>query len=201
MTPCNCEYSELTPRLGRAEKSLRLYPTSEPGLYIPHVVAFINFPEEHEKKLSQISEGLPTLLARVWGILDKKVLDFVNERNRWSPGGENISPAMRKLAEELEKNCPSNPVLLEYKKNMENPPGQEKIAQVRELLGGTDLSGGPIQEAGRARCSHGQYGFDRCRYGYTEAEGEGNISQASRFEGDAKTITEKMGLFWGQGHK
>lgn len=194
MTPCNCEYSELTPRIGRAEKSLRLYPTSEPGLYIPHVVAFINFPEEHEKKLSQISEGIPTLLARVWGILDKKVLDFVNERNRWSPGGENISPAMRKLAEELEKNCPNNPVLLEYKKNMENPPGQEKIAQVRELLGGTDLSGAPSRKLVEHVALMDSMDLIDVGTVTRRLRERGNISQASRFEEDAKTITEKMGL-------
>ena len=194
MTPCNCEYSEAMPNLGRAEKSLRLYPTSEPGLYIPHVVAFINFPEEDEKKLSQMVDGPAVLLARQWGILDGRVLDIVEERRRWSPGEDKLTPELRALIEHIEKTDPHNPIVQEYKRSKDNPPGQDKINRVRGLLAGVELPAAPprkMVEHVALLDSMNLTGTDTVVRRLRE---RGNNDQADRFEREARTVTENLGF-------
>ncbi|ONJ18754.1 hypothetical protein [Burkholderia cenocepacia] len=39
MTPCKCTYNDSLPPGPRAEKSLKVVPTGDPSLYIPHTVA------------------------------------------------------------------------------------------------------------------------------------------------------------------
>jgi hypothetical protein len=146
LTPCACEYSRSNPGFSAADKSLRLYPTSEPGLYIPHVVAFINFPEEYEKRLSQTQDALSILLARAWGILETKASDLVSERSKWKPGGESQNPELRQLIELLEVKDPKNEILMKYKKSTENPPGQDKIDSVKRLLSGAGLAEVPARK-------------------------------------------------------
>lgn len=137
MTPCSCEYTKAVDELGRSkwEKFLRLYPTSEPGLYIPHVLAFINFPEEQEQRLVQIEDALPLLLARVWGVLETPVLTVAEERRRWGSSEQATSGMEGELVRALAAVDPNNPLLREYKEKMANPPGQQAVDTVRTLLG------------------------------------------------------------------
>lgn len=136
LTPCNCEYSNSDESFGVADKSLRLYPVSEPGVYISHVVAFVNFSEEDEKKLSQVEEGPPMLLARTWGILDRRVLEIIEEQKRWNPGGDELPDYLKDIIKSLEEKNPNDLALLQFKKHQNNPPGQEAINRVKTLLGG-----------------------------------------------------------------
>jgi hypothetical protein len=191
MKPCNCEYSDALPNTASPyDKRMRLYPTGEPGLYIPHVVAFINFSEEKEKVLSQMTDGLPLLLARVWGILGGKVLDIAAERKRWSPGNENLGPELHALIEHIEKTDPHNPLVEQYKRSKDNPPGQDKISQVRGLIGGIDLSTTPP----RKLVEHVALLDSMDLTDIDTVARRGNNEQAARFERDARAVTENLGL-------
>ncbi len=146
MTPCQCEFTNAIPALGRSpfERFLRVYPTSEPGLYVPHVVAFINFPEEQERRLTQVDDALPLLLARVWGILEQKVLQLAEERRRWSPGGESLPAEILEIVKMFAAQNPEHPYVKQYAERIKDPPGQREIERVRQLLGaGAPLSDPP----------------------------------------------------------
>jgi len=136
MTPCRCEYSNAVDELRRSpyEKFLRVYPTNEPGLYSPHVVAFINFPEEEERKLSSGPDANPLLLARVWGLLSKNVLDIIEDRKKFTLGSEEESK-YAEIIKALEKVDPDNPSLKEFREKTKRPPGQDEIEKVKKLLG------------------------------------------------------------------
>ena len=149
MTPCACEYSNAVDELNRSkyEKFLRVYPTSEPGLYNPHVVAFINFPEEEERKLSFGTNITCLLLARVWGLLDKSVLSIVDERKKFTHGGAEIDNKYDEIRKALEAVDPNNPALKEFMEKTKNPPGESEISRVKELLvGRLDLAGAPSRK-------------------------------------------------------
>ncbi len=196
MTPCKCAYSEAVPELGRSqyEKYMRLYPTSEPGLYIPHVVAFINFREQDEKKLSQLEDGLPLLLARLWGVLDGKVLELAEERNRWKPGAKDLSPEMKAIVDALEKIDPNHPDLLHYKKSKENPPGKDVIDRVRALLGGTL----PVGSAPRKLVEHvalqDTMNLTSVDTVVKRLRERSSNEQAERFERDSMSMLDRLGL-------
>ncbi len=196
MTPCKCAYSEAVSELGRSqyEKYMRVYPTTEPGLYIPHVVAFINFREKDEKKLSQLEDGLPLLLARLWGILDKKVLEVVEDRNRWKPGNDGLSPDVKAIVEELEKVDPNNPALQQYRKNKTNSPGQDVIDKVRALLGSTSPFGPSprkLVEHVALQDSMSLTGVDTV---VQRLRDRGSHHQADRFKRDAVSTMQQLGI-------
>lgn len=138
MTPCNCEYSN-SGVAGGAERFLRLYPLSEPGVFIPHVVAFVNFPEENERRLHQVEEGHPLMLSRLWGILDRNVLEVIEERKRWSPSASS-EDNLKEVLKALEAVDPNNELLKRFKDKKNNPPGQNEIDRVKNLLEGSGLS-------------------------------------------------------------
>lgn len=196
MTPCRCAYSDAVSELGRSqyEKYMRLYPTSEPGLYIPHVVAFINFREKDEKRLSQLEDGLPLLLARLWGVLGLSILNLADERKRWKPGGEEVPPHLKGLIEALRRANPNDPALKEYEKHMANPPGQDVINNVRNLLGGT-LPGGPaprkLVEHVALQDTMNLTGIDTVVHRLGE---RGAQEQADRLERDSISVLGHLGI-------
>lgn len=200
MTPCQCVYSEAVPELGRSrfEKFMRVYPTSEPGLYIPHVVAFINFRETDEKKLSQLDDGHPLLLARLWGVLEKKVLDLAEEQKRWKPGTADIPPHIKSIIEALKEANPSHPTLKDYEKYMANPPGKDVIDRVRTLMGGT-LPTGPaprkLVEHVALQDTMSLTGVDTVVQRLRE---RGAVTQAERYERDSESILGHLGIQMGQ---
>ncbi len=137
MTPCACAYSNVVDELRRSkyDKYLHVYSVTDPGLYSPHVVAFINFPEEEEKKLSQGLDITYLLLARVWEILDGSVLDLLSKRKQFSLEGSEGWSELEEIVKALEEINPEHPKVLEYRKRMEKPPGQNEINTVKDLLG------------------------------------------------------------------
>lgn len=196
MTPCKCAYSAAVPELGRSpyEKFMRLYPTSEPGLYIPHVVAFINFREKDEKKLSQIEDGLPLLLARQWGILEQNVLDVLDERKRWRPSCGEVPSHLRGVIEALRKANPDDPALREYDNSVANPPGQDAINRVRDLLEGalpnTSASRKLVEHVALKDTMH----LTRVETVVQRLREKGSQEQAQRFEQDSSSIIGDLGL-------
>jgi len=195
MRPCKCEYSEaLPPTASPYEKRMRLYPTTEPGLYTPHVVAFINFPEEDEKKLSQMTDGLPILLARVWGILGGKVLDILKDRKHWIPGAKNLPPGVRAIIEQFEKTNPDHPLVQEYKTAKDNPPGQDEINQVRSLVGGVDLSSAPPRKLVEHVALQDSMNLTTIETVVRRLRERENEEQAARFEREAGKVKASLGL-------
>jgi hypothetical protein len=136
MTPCNCAYTAALEELERAryERYLRLYPTGEPGLYLPQVVPFINFPEEEERQLTEVDDSHALLLARLWGLLSDRVIDVVTQRRKWAPGGAALDPNMAAAIEALRRLDPNNEALRNLESVQANPPGQEAIDRVKSLL-------------------------------------------------------------------
>ncbi|MFZ5898177.1 MAG: hypothetical protein ACOYU7_03175 [Bacillota bacterium] len=136
MTPCNCVYTAALKDLGRTEydRFLKVYPTGEPGLYIPQVVAFINFDETKERLLTEIEDGHALMLARLWGFLSEPVIKVATEREKWAPGNAALNPALAKVLESLRRLNPEDPALKRYEATCANPPGQEAIEGVKARL-------------------------------------------------------------------
>jgi len=194
MTPCQCAYSEADLGLKRSEKSMRIYPTSEPGLYIPHIVAFINFQETDEKKLSQLNEGLSLLLARLWGILESRVLDLAEERKRWKPGNEDISQSIKSIIEALKKADPNHPTLKDYEKNKANPPGQDVLDSVRALLGGTLPTGPAPRKLVEHIALQDTMNLTGVATVVQRLREQGAVAQAEKYEGDSKSVLGHLGF-------
>ncbi len=141
MTPCNCDYSGVVKKLNRPqyEQFLRLYPTGEPGVYMPQVLAFINFSEEDERRLIDLEDGHVLMLARLWGLLTTNVISTAHERQKWMPSGATLDPALAAIVESLRQFDPDNPALQQYEAVRSNPPGQEAIDAVLERLADTEI--------------------------------------------------------------
>ena len=140
MTPCTCQYSR---SLGSQqatiyERSLKTLPLTDSALFLPHVVPFINFNEDEERVFYQDPETLPLVLARMWGLLDKKVPETIRERASRLAANVETENTSDDLARELEKVQPNHPLVLKWKAQKTaraTPPGQVPIDRVRELLG------------------------------------------------------------------
>jgi len=138
MTPCKCAFNNSLPPGPRAEKYLRVVPTGDPSLYIPHTVAFVNFPEEKQEKLRGAPESLQLMLARTWGILDDSVSETMRERE--SIGKSNDADLTASLVEQLRKFDPNNKVVLDYDAKLKQPKGQTEIDRVNDLLAACKLT-------------------------------------------------------------
>lgn len=135
MTPCNCPVSALAGE-NRAQKSLRVYPTGEPALYLSHVIPFINFSSTIENALAAAPDSMPLLLARVWGVLNKPVTTILQGR-RASIDGVNVNSEqdlVERLMDQLRQHDPNNPLLQELSHDKVKPE-DEAIIRMTELLG------------------------------------------------------------------
>lgn len=143
MTPCNCAYSNTFPPSNRSERSLRIVPTGDPSLYIPHTVAFINFPEDVQGRMRNAPDALSLMLARVWGLLDTKVSETLQDRMLSSKATD--LDQMSKMVEALRALQPDSELVREYDAKKASPPGQTEIERVQELLesNGGRASGSP----------------------------------------------------------
>lgn len=142
MTPCTCAYTtavkEESSRPHDPRTYLSVYPTGEPGLFIPQVLTFINFEQHQEQALSNANQGEALMLARVWGLLTEKVLDVVRARQRNSSGEQ--QDQVSELIEAMRKISPDHHLVKDYDAKKASPPGQQVIDQVLQLLGGERLS-------------------------------------------------------------
>lgn len=131
-TPCKCAYNNSLPPGPRAEKYLRVVPTGDPSLYIPHTVAFINFPEDAQGKLGKAPDALQLMLARTWGMLPDSVSETLRERS--SLGKPEDTDVTAKIVEELRKLDPSNSLVRDYDSKKSKPKGHTEIDRVNKLL-------------------------------------------------------------------
>lgn len=134
MTPCNCRYSQWIRSADRGQRSyerfLRLYPTGEPGLYIPHVTAFVNFNQSEESQLSTLNpDGHAALLARWWGLLEGPVMELLKRR---AMNPSEIKGEVLELLESLRKIAPDK--AREYEEQLFRPPGQKEIERVKGMI-------------------------------------------------------------------
>lgn len=133
MTPCKCAYNDsLGPGAPQYEKWLKVVPTGDPSLYIPHTLAFVNFPEDEEGQVRNANGALGLMLARTWGLLPQPVAKVVKEREQATAGDSDDFQA--KLVEELRKTNPNHPLVKEYDEKRAKPVGQEPLDRVSELL-------------------------------------------------------------------
>ena len=144
MTPCKCTYNDSLPPGPRPEKFLKVVPTGDPSLYIPHTVAFINFPEDMEGKMKVASDALALMLARTWGLLGDTVSDTLREREQISQGGAD-NQTLVDMVEALRKLEPTNKLVIDHDTKKSRPKGQDALDRVSQLLAarGATLSGAP----------------------------------------------------------
>ena len=138
MTPCKCTYNKSLPSGFHAEKYLRIVPTGDPSLYIPHTVAFVNFPEDDQGKLKNAPDALQLMLARTWGLLKNSVTDTIRERA--SMGKPEDADKMAETIEALRKFDPTNELVLEYDAKKKAPVGQKEVDRVNELLNSCNVT-------------------------------------------------------------
>lgn len=144
MTPCKCAYNDSLPPGPRPEKFLRIVPTGDPSLYVPHTVAFINFPEDTEGRMRAAPDALALMLARTWGLLDDTVSDTIRERENLGKGAAD-NQSLAEMVEELRKLDPKNKRVVEYDTKRSRPKGQEGIDRVTRLIASRKevISGAP----------------------------------------------------------
>lgn len=132
MTPCKCAYNQSLPPGRQPEKFLRIVPTADPSLYVPHTVAFINFPEDAQGRLRAAPDALQLMLARTWDMMTDKVHDVIQERaNRVKPED---ADTMAQMVEALRKVDPTNKLVLDYDAEKKQPKGQAEVDRVNQLL-------------------------------------------------------------------
>jgi hypothetical protein len=144
MTPCKCAYNDSLPHGRQPEKFMKVVPTGDPSLYVPHTVAFINFPEETEERLKSAPDALALMLARTWGLLDATVGETLRERANLGTGGAD-NQTLVEMVEALRKLDPQHKSVLEYDAHKRRPRGQGAIDRVARLLEGHEspLVGAP----------------------------------------------------------
>ncbi len=133
MTPCTCAYSDSLPPK-HSERWLRVVPTGDPALYIPHTVAFINFPEEAEVKLKAAADSVAFMLARTWGLLHEPVTKLLLDRERAAK--DTSSGLANEAIEALRAMKPDHPLVKEHDARVAKPLGQDVLDRVDGLLGG-----------------------------------------------------------------
>jgi hypothetical protein len=136
MTPCKCAYSDSLPPK-HSERWLRVVPTGDPALYIPHTVAFINFPEDAEGKLKSAPDSVAFMLARAWGFLDEPVTKVLADRERAAK--ESSSAAANEAIEALRAMKPDHPLVKEHDARVAKPLGRDVVDRVEGLLGGHEV--------------------------------------------------------------
>lgn len=144
MTPCKCAYNDSLPPGTRPEKFLRVVPTGDPALYVPHTVAFINFPEDAEGRIRAAADAVPLMLARTWGLLDDTVTNTLRERENLGRSASDDQLVVS-MVEELRRLDPRNKQVLEYDKKKSRPKGQDSIDRVVQLIASHNATiiGGP----------------------------------------------------------
>lgn len=137
MTPCKCAYTDYVDSQGAAgakyEKWLRVLPTSDPSLYIPHTLAFVNFPQETETHLRSASDATGLMLARMWGILSDPVHQVIKQRQQMRSTGDGHD-LMAKTIEALRVADPKHALVKQYDEQQARPVGQSALDDVAQLL-------------------------------------------------------------------
>jgi hypothetical protein len=132
MTPCKCAYNESLPPGRQPEKWLKVVPTGDPSLYIPHTLAFINFPEDVEGQLRKAPAALTLMLGRAWGLLNRPVADVLADREHSSRSSGDAQ--MAALVEALRRASPENELVRKFDAEQAKPAGQDVIDTVEQLL-------------------------------------------------------------------
>lgn len=143
MTPCKCAYNDsLGAGANQYEKWLKVVPTGDPSLYIPHTFAFVNLPENEEARIRALPDALGLMLGRLWDLLPEPVHKVVREREQLQTGDGD--PLMAQMVEALRKTDPNHPLVKQYDQQVASPPGQAALDRVAELFGSTqEIAGTP----------------------------------------------------------
>ena len=197
MTPCTCAYTKVVKE--ESSKShdprtyLRVYPTGEPGLFIPQVLTFINFEQHQEQALSRADQGEALMLARVWGLLNEKVLDVVKARQQNSSGEQQNQ--VSELIEVIRATNPDHPTVKDYDAKKSNPPGQQAINRVLQLLSNWSLSLAPrrrlIEHVALRDTTQRITVEDAARY-----QRQHSPAAAEEFECLSKSALQQLGISW-----
>lgn len=131
-TPCRCAYNDTLPPKS-PERFLKVVPTGDPSLYLPHTASFINFPEAAATKLRTAPNSLAFLLARGWGLLQRRVEEVIGERAQTDR--DNADSKLAAVIETLRKLDPDAKEVKEFDAEKARPAGQEALDRVNQLLG------------------------------------------------------------------
>ncbi|SRR6266478_1740468 len=145
--PCNCAYTTSSPRLSTYERLMKTLPLTDSALFLPHVLAFINFNEEQQQQFRD-HELLELVLARTWGIITRPLPEIVGERKQQrdrSVQSTNVEDMSAELVEALERIDPNHPAVRKWResRNSRALPGEIAVQRVRTLLGAELMAGEP----------------------------------------------------------
>jgi len=196
MTPCKCEYTDAVKEQKRPnhEQYMRVYPTGEPGLYNPLVVTFINFRKSDEQMLRTTDDAEALLLARVWGLLDDKVLEIVQQRRKWTGESGEKDEMLKKLIEMARLINPNDPTVKEYDAKISSPPGQGAINHVASRLGAQQLGGAPSRRLIEHVALRDNVRLITPQVVAARLEARGELTQARTFLDEAQLAMEALGL-------
>jgi len=130
-TPCSCDYSRLGTQ-ERSEQMLRFLPITDPAVFKPQVVPFINFPPEEMAQLAAPA-ARPWILARIWGLLDGPVRAAMTAGEA-SNDDDALAAAIRALAQF----APNNPEVKAYERRQAaRNTGNAVVNRVLQLIPGS----------------------------------------------------------------
>lgn len=137
---CQCAYSRKVVESGGDEFRLNMQyvRTNDTSVLYSHVLPIVNLSDEAQSKLRQDPRPTYLLLARQWGLIDKKIFEVVNERSAASVKSEKNDKASQ-LVEELLKADPANEKLRELAqihKSADQFPEDEKLDRVARDIPG-----------------------------------------------------------------
>ena len=129
--PCSCEYSAHIATSDSAKK-MRFFAVSDPSVFKPLVVPFVNF---DEKQLADLSDAnaRKAILARLWGLSESSVAETVRKSAALSTED---NPGIEDMIRQLESLDPNNKSVLEYRRNKVEARQQlEDLDKVLNLAG------------------------------------------------------------------
>lgn len=129
-TPCRCVYSRNSTDTERDRSHMRLYSVTDPAVFRPWVVPFVNFDLTGAVDLSD-PEAARAVLGRLWGFFDAPVKSVLESMKGPETSGSTDIESIIKSLEEL---APQHPRVLEYRmKQREASAVREKLDQVLQV--------------------------------------------------------------------
>lgn len=177
MTPCNCAYSDSIKGSGglSPEKWLKVVPTGDPSLYIPHTAAFVNFPDSSSVSLRTAPDSLAIVLGRIWGLSNENVEELLAHRARARDADDST---VTELVAALRAVDPNHERVRKYDQERARPKGQDAVTRVQQLLA---KHGCPVEGAPRRWAIEHVTLMDR-----TELTSVNDVAEMMQRRGDAE---------------
>lgn len=146
-TPCNCAYSEQVANSASGRR-MRVYSISDPAVFRPVVVPFVNFDEDQLIDISEPNAKM-AILARLWGLTELPVSELRTQANSANKDSDSEVETLIKALEEVD---PNNERVREYRSKQQ--ASQEQAHLLKRVL---DLAGVEFEDGlhiRRSTCEH-----------------------------------------------